>query len=397
MKEIVKRLELIKTAIAIEDEEIIELQVMKLQKLEIDTEVQRILAEIETVDYANVVVLIEQYLTKYSGVVVYEDKELEALRFELKLLEGKLQERIELKSEYQNDILEFNTRYSLELGDTVRKVLDLRKQILAKALKVKNDTFKKLKEEYSDIKDDVQEMKNILNKLEEELEELDEFDDEYDKVYQEYKDRKEELSEKEDELDEKRAKAKEAKDDLKDDPFFEEYKDAKADYEEFNEEYEETKEKEKNSFNLDEDEKKELKKAFRKASKLCHPDIVTDELKEQAEELMKELNDAYSTKNLKRVREILFSLENGTGFDVGSDKIDNKEQLRTKIAEFRESLAEIERELEGIRENEVYTLLNEIDDVDEYLQNMKVELDNEIERLGEELKEKIDNYWEEKF
>ena len=397
MKEIVKRLELIKTAIAIEDEEIIELQVMKLQKLEIDTEVQRILAEIETVDYANVVVLIEQYLAKYSGVVVYEDKELEALRFELKLLEGKLQERIEMKSEYQNDILEFNTRYSLELGDTVRKVLDLRKQILAKALKGKNDTFKKLKEEYTDIKDDVQEMKKILNELEEELEELDEFDDEYDKVYQEYKDIKEELLEKEDELDEKRAEAKEAKDDLKDDPSFEEYKDAKTDYEEFNEEYEETKEREKSSFNLDEDEKKELKKAFRKASKLCHPDIVTDELKEQAEELMKELNDAYSTKNLKRVREILFSLENGTGFDVGSDKIDNKEQLRTKIAEFRESLAEIERELEGIRENEVYTLLNEIDDVDEYLQNMKVELDNEIERLGEELQEKIDSYWEEKF
>jgi len=397
MKEIVKRLELIKTAIAIEDEEIIELQVMKLQKLEIDEEVQSILAEIETVDYANVVVLIEQYLAKYSGVVVYEDKELEALRFELKLLEGKLQERIEMKSEYQNDILEFNTRYSLELGDTVRKVLDLRKQILAKALKGKNDTFKKLKEEYTDIKDDVQEMKKILNELEEELEELDEFDDEYDKVYQEYKDIKEELLEKEDELDEKRAEAKEAKDDLKDDPSFEEYKDAKADYEEFNEEYEETKEREKSSFNLDEDEKKELKKAFRKASKLCHPDIVTDELKEQAEELMKELNDAYSTKNLKRVKEILFSLENGTGFDVGSDKIDNKEQLRTKIAEFRESLAEIERELKGIRENEVYTLLNEIDDVDEYLQNMKVELENEIERLGEELQEKIDSYWEEKF
>ncbi len=343
MKQILKRLELIKTAIAIEDEEIIELQVMKLEKLEIDAEVRDILTEIETVDYANVVVLIEQYITKYSGVVVYEDKELEALRFELKLLEGKLQEKIELKNEYQNDILEFNTRYSLELGDTVRRVLDLRKQILAKALKVKNDAFKKLKEE---------------------LEELDEFDDDYDRVYQEYK---------------------KARDDLKDDPIFEKYKDSKTDYEEFNEEYEDIKEKEKSSFKLDEDEKKELKKAFRKASKLCHPDIVTDELKEQAEELMKELNDANSTKNLKRVREILFSLENGTGFDVGSDKIEDKEQLRTKIAEFRESLTDIEQALEDIKENDIYTLLDEIDDVDEYMRDMKVQLDSEIERLNGEL------------
>ena len=386
MKEIVKRLELIKTAIAIEDEEIIELQVMKLQKMDVDDEVVFILECLETLDYGDAVVYIERYIEKYSGLVVYEDKELEALRFELKALEEKLQQESERKNEYLNDISEFKTLYSVTLGDMIAEVLELRQKILAHSLQKKNDIFKKLKDEYVEIKDVVKEMKTMLNELEEELEELDEFDDEYEKAYKEYKDIKEELLEKEDELDEKREEAKEAKESLKDDPVFEEYEEAKNDYKEFNQEYKEAKEKQKNSFNLDEDEKKELKTAFRKASKLCHPDIVTDELKEQAEELMKELNDAYSTKNLKRVKEILFSLENGTGFDVGSDKIDNKEQLRTKIAEFRESLANIEKEIEALQENEIYTLLNEIDDVDEYLREMKVQLDSEIDRLSGELK-----------
>ena len=257
MKQIIKRLELIKTAIALEDEEIIELQVMKLEKLGIDAEVQLILAEIETVDYANVVILIEQYIIKYSGVAIYEDKELEALRFELKLLEGKLQEKIELKNEYQNDISEFNTRYSLELGDTIRRGLDLRKQILAKALKVKTDAFEKLKKK---------------------LEELDEYDEDYDRVYQEYN---------------------KAKDDLTDDPFFDKYNDAKTDYEEFQEE----------------------------------------------------------------------------------------KQLRTKIEELRESLADIEQALEDIKENDIYTLLDELDDVEEYFRDMKVALDSEMERLNEELED----------
>ena len=386
MKEIVKRLELIKTAIAIEDEEIIELQVMKLQKMDVDDEVVFILECLETLDYGDAVVYIERYIEKYSGLVVYEDKELEALRFELKALEEKLQQESERKNEYLNDISEFKTLYSVTLGDMIAEVLELRQKILAHSLQKKNDIFKKLKDEYVEIKDVVKEMKTMLNELEEELEELDEFDDEYEKAYKEYKDIKEELLEKEDELDEKREEAKEAKESLKDDPVFEEYEEAKNDYKEFNQEYKEAKEKQKNSFNLDEDEKKELKTAFRKASKLCHPDIVTDELKEQAEELMKELNDAYSTKNLKRVKEILFSLENGTGFDVGSDKIDNKEQLRTKIAEFRESIAKIEKEIEALQENDIYTLLDELDDVDEYLRDMKVQLDSEIDRLSGELK-----------
>jgi len=70
-----------------------------------------------------------------------------------------------------------------------------------------------------------------------------------------------------------------------------EFEEANSDYEKFNEQYEVSK---KEIINLlDEKQKKELKKNYRKASKLCHPDIVNENLKFQAQEIFRELRLAY--------------------------------------------------------------------------------------------------------
>ena len=68
MIRILKCLELIKTAIAIEDVEIIELQVAKLETLNIDKKVKSILEMVKNSDYGNVAIAIEEYISKYSGV-----------------------------------------------------------------------------------------------------------------------------------------------------------------------------------------------------------------------------------------------------------------------------------------------------------------------------------------
>ena len=47
MTQILKRLEIIKSSIAIEDEEVIELQVMKLSKMQIDDDVKTIILNLE--------------------------------------------------------------------------------------------------------------------------------------------------------------------------------------------------------------------------------------------------------------------------------------------------------------------------------------------------------------
>ena len=83
MHQILKRLELIKTSIALQDEEIIELQVAKLSGMEIDSEVRRILDRISTRDYGSVMLEIESYIAKHLGVAIYEDEELLGLKLEL--------------------------------------------------------------------------------------------------------------------------------------------------------------------------------------------------------------------------------------------------------------------------------------------------------------------------
>jgi len=73
-----------------------------------DDEVEGILNKIANKDYGHVILDIEAYVQKFSGLVVYEDKELQGLRLELKALERKLQELSSEKNEYLNDIDDFN-------------------------------------------------------------------------------------------------------------------------------------------------------------------------------------------------------------------------------------------------------------------------------------------------
>ena len=406
MQKILKRLELIKTAITIEDEEIVELQVMKLDTAECDAGIRNILEKIAEKDYGNVVLDIESYLEKFSGVVVYEDKELLGLRLELKALEQKLQELSSKKNEYLNDINDFNTQYHLHVGEVIQKILNLKETLLQEGIQEKRDAFETLKEEYTALKEEQQALKSKKETQEQMLDEMDEFDDGYDEIYEELQAIKEELDKREKELNEKRKETKQAKEEFEEDETTQEYEEVKRDSEEFSKEHEEVKKEER--FDISEEEKKELKKLFRQASRLCHPDLVTDELKEQAHDMMQKLNEAYSKHDIQAVKTMLISLESGNGFDVASDTITDKALLRTKIVDVRDMILNNEAELQTIAEDEVIKILNEYEDVEEYFSALEEELEAEYFRLQEmhhiEQKEikKEDNaseeaYWEEAY
>jgi len=72
--------------------------------------------------------------------------------------------------------------------------------------------------------------------------------------------------------------------------------------------------KKQQKFDLSEEEKKELKKKFRIASVICHPDKVNDQFKEIAQNMFIELKKAYDENDLKKVSEILMDLEKGNYF-----------------------------------------------------------------------------------
>ena len=393
MIKILKRLELIKTAISIEDEEIIELQVVKLETLDVDEDMLEILQLLKGSDYVTGLSKIESYVQRHIGMVVYEDKEISALKLELKALESKLQTLSEEKTEYLNDINEFNVQYNLHLGGLIQKILKLKKEIFQNRIKIKQESFENLHSEYSDLKEEV-------DTFEEELAGIDAFDDEYDALYEKVQNLKEQLNE-------KRKETKQAKEELKDDEVFQEYEEVKEDYEEFSKEYEESINQQK--FELNDEEQKELKKLFRKASRLCHPDIVADKLKQQAHEVMAELNQAYKEKDLERVKKILASLESGMVFEVASDKINDKALLRAKITDMRDKIEELNVEIGSIKEDETYEILTEIDDLEDYFGTMKDNLQTQLNNLQEEYgvlltdepneepNSQKDNYWEEIF
>ncbi|CAA6798888.1 MAG: Unknown protein [uncultured Sulfurovum sp.] len=304
MKKILKRLELISSAIDLEENEMIEEQVAKLRELSIDNDVQEILKMIEDKRYEHVISSITTYVHRFSGVTVYEDPQIQGLRVELSILEKELNSLSESQNEYLAEINAFTSDYYRHLGAVIEEILRLQQEVAQKS---------------------------------------------YDKG----------------KIDEEELKA------------------SKDEYKSF---YEEaiTQSKEQ-PFSLTEEEEKELKKLYRKASRLTHPDTVADAFKEEATKIFIALNSAYKRKDLAKVKEIFVGLESGTAFAYGSDEINDKELLRKKSEVLREKIKVIIKEIEELMQSDTYITIKEIDDLDAYFDELKENLIVEKEALVLEL------------
>jgi hypothetical protein len=407
MTTILKRLELIKTAILIEDEEIIEMQVIKLRGDSNSQEIENILDKLSDKDYGNVVQDIANYLDRFSGIVVYEDKELQGLRLELKSLEAKLQDISVTKNDYLNSIHEFQVQYHLELGLLIQKILDRKEELLFAEMKEKYKYFEDLKDEYTVMKEELEELKIQLKNNEASLESIDEFDDDYDELYEELQELKSALNTKENELNEKRKETKEAKKKLEEDEIAQEYEEVKQDNQNFHDEHKEIEAEDR--MELTPEENRQLKQLYIKASKLCHPDVVSDELKKQANVLMQKLNEANSKKDIEAVKAILEELEDGVGFTVASDTLKDKDILKKRIIKIRETIIEHEAEIESLSDDEVVQIIREYNDLDNYFSELKEALNKEFEQLNtnsnkssnavvdKSIFNEDNSYWQEEF
>ena len=127
--------------------------------------------------------------------------------------------------------------------------------------------------------------------------------------------------------------------------------------------------------------KKYLKSAYRRASRLCHPDKLVGEYKAKGEEIFKELNDAYRRQNLKMLEEILTSLENGLVMNVASTSIDDIALLQKRVAVLRERVSMLEDEIYPLRNSEIIKRIQSIEDTDKYFSELKEELEMELAQL----------------
>jgi len=144
-------------------------------------------------------------------------------------------------------------------------------------------------------------------------------------------------------------------------------------------------EKQKEIFKLTTEEQAELKKKFRKATFLCHPDKVSDEFKDEAHNIFIELKNAYNRNDLKRVSEILKNLESGMTLKMKSVTITEKEALKATIMKLKHQIQTLENQISEIKQSEAYKTVQAISDWNSYFNKTKELLLRELEDLQKEV------------
>jgi len=138
-------------------------------------------------------------------------------------------------------------------------------------------------------------------------------------------------------------------------------------------------------FSLSAYEKKELQFKFRRASKLCHPDLITDKLKEHATKIFVELNRAYYTNDLKKVMEILEMLESKENyFSKITEEVSEIDSLMHIESKLRSDIVNLKQEIKSIETSQGYRTIKDLNDWDAHFIYLKEKFKAEINRLKEE-------------
>ncbi len=163
----------------------------------------------------------------------------------------------------------------------------------------------------------------------------------------------------------------------------EKYEEAREDEKTYSEQVDS--EKDKKVYELSDDEKRELKKKFRQASVLCHPDKVSDEFADAAQRIFIDLKAAYDANDMKKVTEILNNLEKGNFFKNRSETVNEKDLLKAAIAKLRQQIQYLETEIITIKQSETFQTITNISDWDYYFAQTKHRLEEESAELSVEI------------
>lgn len=172
---------------------------------------------------------------------------------------------------------------------------------------------------------------------------------------------------------------------------FEEYKKAEDAYNDFKNNFNNERKKEKDYTYLSDTEKEELRKKYRKAASLCHPDAVANKFPEdlekqkKAEELFKILNVANEKNDLKTVSQILQNLENGIyEFEGESVLVGKREVLEARLTYLKEKLDLLRLQMIDLRNDNTYKQVLNIRDFDTFYQQEEERLQKELKNLENE-------------
>lgn len=297
LNKIIKRLEILKNYILLEDIEELNKESTKLKKYDFNSDLKDIIEDVRNEEFGSAINKIQIFISKNQQLSIWTDPEITALKLEIKNLENQLNGFDNEKIELEKLLSEFQHRHTIELGEIILDILKLRK------LKFKSD-----KSKFEEAENDERQYREQVNT-----------------------------------------------------------------------------EKEKEIFELTDEQKLELKKKFRKATVLCHPDKVADEFKEAAQRIFIELKQAYDANDLKKVTEILDDLEKGNFFKTKSETVQEKDLLKVAIAKLKRQIKILETEIITIKESDTFKTIISIEDWDDYFQRTKDKLQRELKELQLEI------------
>lgn len=132
---------------------------------------------------------------------------------------------------------------------------------------------------------------------------------------------------------------------------------------------------------LSEQDREEIKKIYRQAGRLCHPDVVEESKKQQAKKIFQSLSTEYKKGNMTAVKKIFESLQSGECFADYSDVINDKVLLGRKINNLKEAIIRLEVEIEKVKNEKITIRISNISDMNEYFDCKKEELIAQINLL----------------
>ena len=293
LNRIIKRLEILKNYIILEDVDDIDKETSKLKSYNFNSDINEIISVLKKQQFTDAIRRIDDFISRNNQILAWIDPEIAALKLEIKNLENQLNSYDNERIELEKKLSEFQHRHSIELGEIILEILRLRK------IKFQADKSK--------------------------------------------------------------------------------YEEAENDEKQYREQFEI--DKGKKLFELTEEQKSEIKKKFRKASVLCHPDKVSDEFEKAASKIFIELRAAYETNDLEKVSEILDKLEKGHFFKSKSETMNEKDLLMVAVAKLRQQVKNLETQITLIKQSEAYKTIINIDDWDDYFKRTKEKLVIEFEEL----------------
>lgn len=383
MKKLIKRLEIIKSAIELEDDEMIRHQLPYLKSESQDAVLTFIAVAIEQGKFTAALDAISAWLITKQSVTQWQDLELAACKLELKALEEQLRELIDKRNERIQLLDDFNDLYLVRLGPLTKQILHLRKQLAESTLRKAEAEARRRERDYRNCQQYISQAIDELTLLKQRWLGLSSLSHETVEIRQQIQQQTElvtallaEIQELEKGFNTRNTEStRRAREE------------AKEKYERYQEQQNDAEQRHDNERKLSADQRQELKRLWRQASRLCHPDLVADEFKEKAHQLMVQLNQARQRGDFSAIHTLLESLKQGLEPLMASDLIDDLERLRRKISEVRHQIEAMLHELDALEKEESWRLATSLPDKDGWFKEQENLLSKTLNLLKRQVAE----------